>query len=361
VFQGFNLLARTSAQENVELPLLYRGEPAAARHAGRGRRWPRWASRAGSTTRPAELSGGQQQRVAIARAIVTSRRAAGRRAHRQPRHPAQPRDHGTALALNREQGITVLMVTHEPDMAAYARRMVRFVDGVVASDERNPTRTPHPATGGAPGALLAGAALMWFNTLLLALRSIRRNLLRSFLTILGIVIGVSAVITMVTVGNGATLAIQNQIAGLGTNLLQVRPGQRLGPGGSGAGAPAFKEGDAEAIAAADRRRAPRWPPRPRTGAVVVANGPQLVEQRHRQHQRLAGHRQLDAGRRPPLHRRRAARRRAVCLIGETVRRELFGPQPVGEQLRCARAARWSACWAVQGPGAPWATTRTTWC
>ena len=79
---------------------------------------------------------------------------------------------------------------------------------------------------------------MWLSTLLLALRSIRRNLLRSFLTILGIVIGVSAVITMVTVGNGATLAIQNQISGLGTNLLQVRPGQRM-MGGGGGGAPAF--------------------------------------------------------------------------------------------------------------------------
>ena len=71
---------------------------------------------------------------------------------------------------------------------------------------------------------------MFFNTILLALRSIRRNLLRSFLTILGIVIGVSAVITMVTLGNGATLAVQQQIQGLGTNLLQIRGGQRLGPG-----------------------------------------------------------------------------------------------------------------------------------
>ena len=89
---------------------------------------------------------------------------------------------------------------------------------------------------------------MLLNTLLLALRSIRRNLLRSFLTILGIVIGVSAVITMVTLGNGATLAVQNQISGLGTNLLQVRPGQRMGPGSSGAVAPSFSELDADAIA-----------------------------------------------------------------------------------------------------------------
>ena len=70
---------------------------------------------------------------------------------------------------------------------------------------------------------------MWGNTLLLALREIRRNLLRSFLTILGIVIGVAAVITMVTVGNGATRAVSDQISSLGSNLLMVRPGQRLGP------------------------------------------------------------------------------------------------------------------------------------
>ena len=127
--------------------------------------------------------------------------------------------------LNAEQGITVLMVTHEPDMAEYARRMVRFVDGVVDRTALN----PHPVgLRGKPAPVVAAHArrgrVMLFNTILLALRSIRRNLMRSFLTILGIVIGVSAVITMVTLGNGATLAVQTQISSLGTNLLQVRPG-----------------------------------------------------------------------------------------------------------------------------------------
>src|SRR5262245_55886658 len=89
---------------------------------------------------------------------------------------------------------------------------------------------------------------MWGNTLLLAFRAIRRNLLRSFLTVLGIVIGVAAVVTMVTLGNGATQAVRDQISSLGSNLLMVRPGQRLGPGMAGAGAPSFKEADAEAIA-----------------------------------------------------------------------------------------------------------------
>ena len=88
---------------------------------------------------------------------------------------------------------------------------------------------------------------MLFNTLLLALRSIRRNLMRSFLTILGIVIGVAAVITMVTLGNGATLEVQTRISSLGTNLLMIRPGQRLGPGSGGMSAPAFKVSDGEAL------------------------------------------------------------------------------------------------------------------
>ncbi|HRH74395.1 MAG TPA: ABC transporter permease, partial [Zoogloea sp.] len=88
---------------------------------------------------------------------------------------------------------------------------------------------------------------MIWNALLLALREIRRNLMRSFLTILGIVIGVSAVITMVTLGNGATRAVSDQISSLGSNLLIIRPGQHLGPGRDSAGSAAFKVADADAL------------------------------------------------------------------------------------------------------------------
>jgi putative ABC transport system permease protein len=113
---------------------------------------------------------------------------------------------------------------------------------------------------------------MFLNTILLALRSIRRNLLRSFLTILGIVIGVSAVITMVTLGNGATAAVQAQISSLGTNLLQIRPGQRMSfGGGGGAGTASFKEADAEAIAS-QIGGVQAVAPEGRASAVVVANG-----------------------------------------------------------------------------------------
>ena len=174
---------------------------------------------------------------------------------------------------------------------------------------------------------------MLLNTLLLALRSIRRNLLRSFLTILGIVIGVSAVITMVTLGNGATLAVQNQISGLGTNLLQVRPGQRMmGPGGGG-GAPSFKDVDGDAIATQIGGIA-AVAPEARTGATVVASGRNWTSSviGSTNAWLITGNWRVADGRVFSDDELRAGA--AVCLIGETVRRELFGLRPaVGEPLR----------------------------
>ena len=172
---------------------------------------------------------------------------------------------------------------------------------------------------------------MWLNTLLLALRSIRRNLMRSFLTILGIVIGVSAVITMVTLGNGATLAVQNQIAGLGTNLLQVRPGQRMGPGSGGA--PSFKDVDADAIAQ-QIGGIEAVAPEGRTGATLVAGGrnwtSSVIGSTNAWLQ--TGNWSVRLGREFTNDELRAGA--AVCLIGETVRRELFGSgDAVGGQLR----------------------------
>jgi putative ABC transport system permease protein len=174
---------------------------------------------------------------------------------------------------------------------------------------------------------------MWINTLLLALRSIRRNLMRSFLTVLGIVIGVSAVITMVTVGNGATLAVQNQIAGLGTNLLQVRPGQRMGPGSGGASAPFFKEGDAEAIAT-QIGGVSAAAPQSRTGGTLVANGRNWTSTitGSTNDWLTTGNWSLAQGRVFTGAELRAGA--AVCMIGETVRRELFGDSPaLGASLR----------------------------
>ncbi|WP_164963891.1 ABC transporter ATP-binding protein [Rubrivivax sp. JA1026] len=137
VFQGFHLLARTSAQENVELPLLYRGEGAKQRHAAARRALAQVGLAGWEHHTPAELSGGQQQRVAIARAIVTeptlllADEPTGNLDSERGREVMS-----LLVALNRDHGITVVMVTHEPDMAAYAQRIVRFRDGLIAGDER---------------------------------------------------------------------------------------------------------------------------------------------------------------------------------------------------------------------------------
>ena len=135
VFQGFNLLPRTTALENVELPLVYRGEPTARRHAAARAALDQVGLAGREDHTPAELSGGQQQRVAIARAIVT------RPAVLLADEPTGNLDTQTSAEimalitrLNIERGITVLMVTHEPDVAAHARRIVRFVDGRIDSD-----------------------------------------------------------------------------------------------------------------------------------------------------------------------------------------------------------------------------------
>ncbi len=162
---------------------------------------------------------------------------------------------------------------------------------------------------------------MFFSSLLLALRSIRRNLLRSFLTILGIVIGVSAVVTMVTVGTGATLAVQSQIAGLGTNLLQLRPGQRLSHWSSG-GTPWFKEADAAVLAT-------------QVGGVLAtapearSNGTVVVEGRNWSSNFIGSTRSwLTTGNWKLLDGRiftadEESSGAAVCVIGATIHRELF--------------------------------------
>jgi len=171
---------------------------------------------------------------------------------------------------------------------------------------------------------------MLLNALLLALRAIRRNLMRSFLTVLGIVIGVSAVITMVTLGNGATRSIQEQIGSMGSNLLTVRPGRRMGPP---EGAPNFRAADADAL-------------RQQLGdavAVVPVVGASVTVVRHARNWSTtatgattdyfpAGKWTLADGRLFSHAEERAGA--AVCVIGDTIRKELFGGEnPIGSRMR----------------------------
>jgi len=177
---------------------------------------------------------------------------------------------------------------------------------------------------------------MLWNTLLLALRSIRRNLMRSFLTILGIVIGVAAVITMVTLGNGATKSVSDQISSMGSNLLMLRPGQRFGPGSEGA--PNFKSADVEAIRNQITSAAAVAPVASKTvTAVYQARNWSTVVTGSNNDYFQAGNWELAAGRTFSETEERSGK--AVCVIGESVRDNLFGRQnPVGSEIRIKQFA-----------------------
>jgi macrolide transport system ATP-binding/permease protein len=256
VFQGFNLLPRTSALENVELPLLYAGLDTAERH----QRAMEALAAVGLTGRersnPNQLSGGQQQRVAIARALVN------RPALILADEPTGNLDSRTSVEimgvlqqLNRELGLTLIIVTHEPDIAEFAQRVIVFKDGEINRDEairrqrdaaeelRQLSATTDyqqklPSVFTQPRPRLP--AKQFADTLMIlriAFRALARNKVRSSLTMLGIVIGVAAVIAMVSIGQGASASVQEQIAGVGTNLLFVSAGsQNVGGVRSGTGA-----------------------------------------------------------------------------------------------------------------------------
>lgn len=233
VFQSFNLLARTSALENVELPLFYSGWDRAG--ADRATELLHAVGLAGrERNHPSQLSGGEQQRVAIARALINQPAillADEPTGNIDTRASAEVMD--IITRLNREHGITVIVVTHEPGVAAYAGRTVTFRDGAIVSDTPTPGRTPRIVSrASAPQAPpnaeelspLANAQLFAAMAFSAAAASIFRNKMRAALTMLGIFIGVAAVIATIAVGDGARHSIEQQIQSLGTNLLIVMPG-----------------------------------------------------------------------------------------------------------------------------------------
>ncbi len=235
IFQMFNLLSRTSALEQVMLPMVYAGggdRPERARllleGVGLGDRLDH---------RPNQLSGGQQQRVAIARALANRPRIIFADEPTGNLASAQAEEVLARLKAMNAEGITVIMVTHESDIAAHARRVIRVKDGAIVADER---RSPEPSAGFAADEPVsvpppAGRALAREYGLS-ALRALAANKGRAALSMLGVMIGVAAVITMLAVGRGAQSAVEARLAALGSNVLMVfagapnRGGVRLAAG-----------------------------------------------------------------------------------------------------------------------------------
>ena len=229
VFQTFNLLPRTSALENVIMPLSYNGvnlsDQEASQQAGE------LLQRVGLGERldhePSQLSGGEQQRVAVARALVNhpSLLLAD-----EPTGNLDSKTSEEMLDLFKrlnEEGVTIILVTHDEQVARYARRIVRIHDGMVVADAAPAAQVPAepaPSEEGEPSRhpIWALPRLRWM--LRTALHGLRRNVLRAALTTLGIIIGVAAVITMMEIGRGSASAIQRTIASMGANNLLILPG-----------------------------------------------------------------------------------------------------------------------------------------
>jgi len=237
VFQAFNLLARTSALDNVTLPMVYSGQK---HREERGRELLREVGLEGRMGHnPNELSGGEQQRVAIARALVNKPRIiladepTGNVDSRQADEILHRLTH-----LN-QQGITVIIVTHETSIAAYTKRIIRLRDGMIVEDAPNvPISVNKEEQGPAASSSYSMVAIPPIVKLehpkfsiaelkehiITSLRAIAANKVRSFLSILGVLIGVAGVIAVMAVGEGAQKSIQARILSLGSNVIMLFPG-----------------------------------------------------------------------------------------------------------------------------------------
>jgi macrolide transport system ATP-binding/permease protein len=224
VFQRYNLLTTVSAAENVELPAIYAGRTRRSRMERAQQLLAQLGLGDRTHHRPNQLSGGQQQRVSIARALMNGAEVI---LADEPTGALDSRSGEEVLALLSElhaQGRTIILITHDAAVAAHAQRVIQIKDGRIVEDSGC---TDVPRTRGASrssGALHPHWLADLAEAVKMALRSLRANLFRSALTLLGVVIGVAAVVTMLAIGNGSKQQVLQRIQSMGTNLLLVFPG-----------------------------------------------------------------------------------------------------------------------------------------
>jgi len=223
IFQQFNLLPRMSALENVSLPLLY------SQHHFDLEKAKILLEKVGLGTRalhkPNELSGGQQQRVAIARSLINNPKIIFADEPTGNLDSVSEKEIIALLKSLNDQGITVIIVTHEEDIGKQAKRLIRMRDGNILSDERLDGKTPkkNSLEKIEKHATKFELSDLWEH-FRLAFRTLTANKIRTGLSMLGILIGVAAVVAMLALGRGAQKAIETQLASLGSNLLVLRPG-----------------------------------------------------------------------------------------------------------------------------------------
>ncbi len=337
IFQQFNLLPRMSAVENVALPLLYsdhrldlqRGQELLARVGLEDR----------ALHRTNELSGGQQQRVAIARALINTPRVVFADEPTGNLDSVSEKDIMTELKKLNAQGITVIIVTHEVEIGQQAKRLIRMRDGKIQSDEI----IQHAATPATPGLPVATANLS-DNVLMVrevweyfvqGFKTLAANKVRTSLSMLGILIGVAAVVAMLALGRGAQKAIETQLASLGSNLLMLRPGAVR------VGGVSYDDGNATRLTLEDATAIKQQISTIRQAAPAVNGSGQIAYKNKNWSTRLLGAAPQYAKMRASLPEvgrfftdAENQKRSRVAVLGLTVVREIFGEQdPLGEMIK----------------------------
>ncbi|BCJ92084.1 macrolide export ATP-binding/permease protein MacB [Terrihabitans soli] len=248
VFQSYNLIPAATAVENVEVPAIYAGVDAPERHRRAAELLTSLGLAERLNHRPNQLSGGQQQRVSIARALMNGGRII---LADEPTGALDSKSGAEVMALLKDlaaRGHTIILITHDREVARHARRVIEIRDGQITADSG-----PDLGAGEAPS--LPAAAHVRPSPLAdageavkMALRALRTNMFRTVLTLLGIMIGVASVVAMLAVGEGAQDEVMKRIGSMGSNLLVVRPGAPNERYSAGSGVRTLMPEDADALA-----------------------------------------------------------------------------------------------------------------
>ncbi|MDR2426528.1 MAG: ABC transporter permease [Endomicrobium sp.] len=341
IFQQFNLLSKLTAAENVSLPIIYANSKDEHNHEDPKKLLELVGLKERMYHRPNELSGGQQQRVAIARSLINkpliifADEPTGNLDTKSTREIIQ------ILKDLNNAGITIIMVTHEPELASYATRTIRVQDGLVTDDEKKKETAVSKRNGETQAFTHKVFSFSRIKDYFIqAFRSLVGNKMRSVLSILGVMIGVASLISMLAVGSGAQKAIEDQVASMGSNLLMVFPGtaQRGGIAAEAGSRMRFLHDDIADL----KRSVPNI-----VGITGYANGRiQVVANGNNYNTRLEGVSVDYAEMRNSLPEKgrffteqENIEKKRVALLGKTVIKEIWGDEnfdPIGEYIKINR-------------------------